>query len=118
MFRPGEDASPHVARVLRERALDGRAYLGVAFYEARRDLADEIAQQVVRDHQLPVDFRAGADAVHQQPDPLPDECRGFGWNRFEEHRECAGALERLVIAAESPTRIMSTPARSANVAVG
>src|SRR6266545_3392944 len=49
MLGTGEDTGTHVARVVAEGTLDGAADFGIALHETRRDLADEVAEHVVRD---------------------------------------------------------------------
>ena len=94
VFRSRKARRANIGGVRANRLFGRRADLGVAAHEARRDVADEGAEHVVRDDELSVDVRAGADAVHEQIDALANEQRRLRGDRFEQHRERTGFLQR------------------------
>src|ERR1043166_9240862 len=65
MFGSRKATAPHVVGVVAERALDIGADLGVATHEPGPDLADEVAENVVRDDELAIDVRPGTNAIHR-----------------------------------------------------
>src|SRR6266550_2978383 len=78
MLGTGEHAGAHVARVIAEGRFDGSADFRIALYEPGRDLADEVAEHVVRNDELPVHVRPGADPVNKYADALAHERRRLG----------------------------------------
>src|SRR4051812_25590050 len=92
MLRRGEAAGANVVSVLAKGPLDLEVEIRVAPDEARPDLPDEAAEDVVRDHELAIDVWAGADAVDEQLHALAYVRRRLGRYRLEEHRERAGFL--------------------------
>src|SRR5689334_19658703 len=70
MLGRGKPSRAHVIRVGTKRPLDLTVELRVAPHESRTNVADEAAQNVVRDDELAVDVRAGANAVDEQLHPF------------------------------------------------
>src|SRR5689334_6488093 len=100
MFGRREAAGADIVAVHAEGVLDFDVEIGVAPNESRSDLADEVAEDVMRDHELAVDVWAGTDAVHEDVEPLAHVRRRFGGHRLEENGERAGILEREAVIGE------------------
>src|ERR1043166_4971034 len=79
MLRCGESFRSDVRRVRAKGALDRFVQIRIPADEARAHVADEVAENVVRDDELAVDMGAGADAVDENVEPLTDVgCRRGG----------------------------------------
>ena len=55
----------------------------------------------MRDHELSVDVRTGADAIDEEIDTLTHIGGRFGRNGFEQHRERARVLQRERVFGET-----------------
>src|SRR5882672_6578259 len=100
MLGPWEHTLTHVARVIAESSLDHRADFGIPLHEPWSDLADEVAEHVVRDDELPVHVRPCADAVDEHADPLAHKrCRLRG-DGFEQNCKHTRALQRFRVAEQ------------------
>src|SRR5882672_7664361 len=76
-----ERTGTHVARVVAEGSFHGSADFRITLHELGGDLADEVAEHVVRDDELPVHVGPCADAIDEHGDALPHKRRrlcGYG----------------------------------------
>ena len=101
VFGGRKPAGADVIGVGTERLLDLDVQISVAPNESRMDVADEAPEDVVRDHELAVDMRTGADAVDQQIHTLPYIRRRLGGERLEQHRKGTRLLQRERVVGES-----------------
>src|SRR5439155_20360991 len=74
MLGTREHAGTYVPGVVAEGTFDHAADLGIALHEPGRDLADEVAEHVVRNDELPVHVGAGAGPVDEHADALTHTC--------------------------------------------
>src|SRR6266496_270588 len=100
MLGTRKHAGAHVARVVAECPFDGAADFGISLHEPWRDLADEVAEHVVRNDELPVHLRPGADPVDKYADALAHKRRRLGGDGLEQNREYARQLQRLGVAQQ------------------
>ena len=95
-----KDTGTHVARIVAEGSFNGGADFRISLHEPGRDLADEVAEHVVRDDELPVHVGPGADAVDEHADALPHKRRRLCRYGLEQDREHTRPLECLGIAQQ------------------
>lgn len=100
MVRRGEGADAHLRRVAGERVGDDGVEVGKPRDEPRGNVADEVAEEIVRDDELAVHVGTGANAVHRHADLIAHERGALGRHRLEEDREGAGVLERAGIVED------------------
>src|SRR5688572_16556275 len=93
VFRGRESSLTHVAGITLERASDLGVEIRITTDEARPNLAHECTEDVVRDHQLPVDVRSSADTVDENIDSLADVGSRLSRHRLEQKCEDARFLE-------------------------
>ena len=101
MFGPRKHAGTHVARVIAEGTFDGATHFGISLHEPGCDLADEVAEHVVRDDELPVHVGTGANPVDEHAGALAHERRRLCGHSLEQNREHARSLQCLGVTQQA-----------------